>query len=78
MSFLKQRLLLAPLCPLNLKGDTVESEMCGAVFASTLANFVQKNFRQKFSKIYHFLDLMTSWEQTIKNFIVFRPFTQIV
>ena len=33
--------------------------MCGAVFASRLANFVLENSRYKFSKIYHFLDSMT-------------------
>ena len=47
------------LCPLNMKGDTVKSEMCGAVFASRLSNFVIENSRYEFSKLYHFIDSMT-------------------
>ena len=43
----------------KLKGDTVRSEMCGAVFAARLATFVIKNSRNKFHKIYHFIDSMT-------------------
>ena len=43
----------------KLKGDTVRSEMCGAVFAARLATFVIKNSSNKFHKIYHFIDSMT-------------------
>ena len=43
----------------KLKGDTVRSEMRGAVFAARLATFVIKNSRNKFHKIYHFIDSMT-------------------
>ena len=39
------------LCPLNQKGDTVKSEMCGAVFAARIRVFLEKRFRQKIQKI---------------------------
>ena len=38
------------LCPLNMKGDTVKSEMC---------SFVLANSRIRFTKVYHFVDSMT-------------------
>ena len=44
------------LCPLNLKGDTVRSEMCGAVTAARLSVFVEQNSRIMFTKILHFVD----------------------
>ena len=47
------------LCLLNMKGDTVKSEMCGAVFASRLRSFVLANSRIRFTKVYHFVDSMT-------------------
>ena len=42
-----------------MKGDTVKSDMCGAVFASRLSNSVIENSRYEFSKLYHFIDSMT-------------------
>ena len=44
---------------LSLKGETVRSEMCGAVFAARLSKFVKKNYRYQFTKFYHFIDSMT-------------------
>ena len=47
------------LSPLSLKGETVRSEMCGAVFAARLSKFVKENSRYQFTKVYHFIDSMT-------------------
>ena len=42
-----------------VKGETVRSEMCGAVFAARLSKFVKENYRYQFTKFYHFIDSMT-------------------
>ena len=47
------------LCPLNLKGDTVKSEVCGAVFAARLSLFLEQKSRLNFTKKFHFLDSKT-------------------
>ena len=47
------------LCPLDLKGDTVKSEMNGAVFAVRLRKYVTLHLKMKFGRVFHFLDSMT-------------------
>ena len=47
------------LCPLNLKGDTVKSEMCGAVFAVRMRKYLEIHCPIKFEKTYHFIDSRT-------------------
>lgn len=49
----------AKLTPLNQKGDAVKAEVCGAVFATRLKEYVLKHGRMNVEKWYHFIDSQT-------------------
>lgn len=49
----------AKLTPLDQKGDTIKSEMCGAVFASRLKKYFETHSTIKVEKWYHFVDSQT-------------------
>ncbi|XP_058497913.1 uncharacterized protein LOC131468070 [Solea solea] len=47
------------LTPLNQKGDAVGVEICGAVFAARLKEYMLKHGRLTVGKWYHFIDIQT-------------------
>ena len=49
----------AKLAPLNQKGDAVKAEICGAVFASRLRKFVEKQGRLEIERWFHLIDSQT-------------------
>ncbi len=49
----------AKLTPLELKGDPVKAEVCGAVFATRLRKYFEKHGRIEVEKWFHFVDSQT-------------------
>lgn len=49
----------AKLTPLDHKGDAVKAEMCGAVFASRLKKYFERNSKIQVEKWFHILDSQT-------------------
>lgn len=49
----------AKLTPLDQKGDAVKAEICGAVFAARLKEYVRKHSRLTVEKWFHFVDSQT-------------------
>lgn len=49
----------AKLTPLDQRGDAVKAEMCGAVIASRLKRYFERNSRIQVDRWYHFVDSQT-------------------
>lgn len=49
----------AKLTPLELKGDPVKAEICGAVFATRLRKYFEKHGRIEVEKWFHLVDSQT-------------------
>lgn len=49
----------AKLTPLDQKGDAIEAEICGAVFAARLRRYIEKHGRMKIDRWFHLVDSQT-------------------
>jgi len=64
----------AKLTPLDLKGDVIKSELCGAVFATRLNKYFEKHCHINVKEWIHFVDSQTILAAIQKDSYGFQTF----